>query len=179
MQNQFLFPEDLENSTSRDVGMADSAIDLSIPRALSPEPILAIDYDDREDSNEDGGYQDSGFELGSDPANHRQTAGEDEDENLDDTAEVDVETISDEDDFDVATEDYPVPVESSTPTRSRSSSPAPSAASSRQSSPARSNSPADGATPSRGTTPLPSTSYPEGLEGDKEVSQHQERGLKV
>ena len=135
--------------------MTDSAIDLSIPRALSPEPILSIDYCP-EDSNENScGIQDSGFDhgIGSDPVNQ----GEDED--LDDTVEVDVESVSHQDDL---VEDNPVPVECSTPTRSRSCTPAPSA-SSRQSSPARSDTSSRGNNSSRGnipSSPIPSTSAP-------------------
>ena len=149
--------------------MTDSAIDMSIPRALSPEPILAIDYD-REDSNQDAGNHDSGLVLGSDPANQGQTDGDEEDENLDETAEVDVVSISNQDDLDAQMEeDNPVPMESSTPTRS--STPVPSEASSPQCSPTRSNTPTRGDTPSRSTSPVPSTSTPEGLERGKEVGQ--------
>ena len=135
--------------------MTDSAIDLSIPRALSPEPILSIDYCP-EDSNENScGIQDSGFDhgIGSDPVNQ----GEDED--LEDTVEVDVESVSHQDDL---VEDNPVPVECSTPTRSRSCTPAPSA-SSRQSSPARSDTSSRGNNSSKGnipSSPIPSTSAP-------------------
>ena len=169
MQNQFLFPEDLQSSRRE----ADSAIDLSIPRALSPEPILSIDYD-REDSNQDGdGNQDSGFIHESDPANQGKIVEDDGGEDLEDTAEIDVESISNQDDFDAPMEDNPVPMESSTPTRS--STPVPSAVSSRQCSPTRSNTPTRGSSPYRSTTPVPSTSYPEGLERGKEVNQ--ESGL--
>ena len=172
LQNQFLFPEDLQSSSRE----ADSAIDLSIPRVLSPEPILSIDYD-REDSNQDGDgdNQDSGFVHGSDPANQGKTVEDDGGEDLEDTAEIDVESISNPDEFDAPMEDNPVPMESSTPTRTRSSTPVPSAVSSRQCSPTRSNTPTRGSSPSRSTTPVPSTSYPEGLERGKEVNQ--ESGL--
>ena len=117
--------------------------------------VLSIDYCP-EDSNENScGIQDSGFDhgIGSDPVNQ----GEDED--LDDTVEVDVESVSHQDDL---VEDNPVPVECSTPTRSRSCTPAPSA-SSRQSSPARSDTSSRGNNSSKGnipSSPIPSTSAP-------------------
>ena len=143
--------------------MADSAIDLSIPRALSPEPILSIDYDG-EDNN-----QDSGIVQESDHANQEKDSGDDEDEDLDDTAEVDVESVSNQDEFDAIMEDHlhnnPIPMESTTSSPTRCSTPVSSAASSPQCSPTRSN------TPTRSSTPLPSTSTPKGLEGGIRVGQ--------